>query len=61
MHSDVDDDTIWAQFCSDMTYHKLRWEVMPRSPPQVNFLYTTITIAPNGCINTKLFEKALNL
>jgi hypothetical protein len=36
VRSDIDDDTTWTQFCTDMTYHKLRWNVMPRSHQVLN-------------------------
>jgi hypothetical protein len=56
----ANDDSTWAEFCSDMNYQRLQWEVSDRCS-QVDFLDITITLQGNGYITTKLFEKALNL
>ena len=56
----VGDNITYAEFCSDMNYHRLRWDVSDRCS-QVDFLDITITIQQDGRISTKLFEKALNL
>jgi hypothetical protein len=58
--SSTENDTIWSSFCTAMNHNRLQWVVNERSL-QVDFLDITITIQPDRCISTKLYEKALNL
>jgi hypothetical protein len=59
--NDLDDPSAWDSFRKDVDdFGKLRWEVEERSR-EVNFLDLTITINDSNRIETRTYQKPMNL
>jgi hypothetical protein len=60
-HDDVTtDDALWQDFQDSTKFGKLRW-TFPDRQQSVPFLDIHITLQPNGCLRTKVYEKELHL